>query len=803
LFQTAWAILLQKYNNTVDVVFGSVVSGRSSAIHGIENILGLFINTIPVRINTNHKQTFRELIKEVQEQALRSKTREYLPLSDIQSRSLLKENLIDHIIVFENYPIDEEVKNMSRWYKTGFRVKNFEAREQTNYDLNVIVLPGKNLAVSISYNSIVYNRETIKTAAAHFIQITKEITNNKDIEVSNIEILTRKEKHQLLVEFNDTKADYPKDKTIVDLFEEQVERIPDNIAVVIMKACLTYRELNNKSGQLGYVLKEKGVRPDMNPIVGIMAERSLEMIIGILGILKAGGVYLPIDPDHPEERIHYMVADSGLKILLSTCDLLEKVTIVNCQLLTVNCQWEQGTDFPAFPLPRFPSFHPSRLAYIIYTSGSTGSPKGVVVRHRSAVNQLTAIARKYPCDRPLHHIFLVSVAFDVSVKQVLLPLCTGGKLFLVPEKIKRDAAQLLNYLVLSRVDLLFIPVSLMEVLLHRVESEAYPAVCFKYIVLGGEAFSTQLYRRVREKISFQKLFNIYGPTETTISATIYECGNDETGTTVPIGKPLMNYQTWIQGIGFKLQPIGAAGELCISGEGLAAGYLNRPELTAEKFRVWRWHPQPVIENDRWPMINDRLYHTGDLVRWLPDGNIEFLGRIDRQVKIRGFRIELGEIENQLLNAPSIKEAVVIDKIDSTGNKCLSAYIVSDEAIELSKLKEMVSKNLPGYMIPSFITRMEKIPLTLNGKIDRRALPEPKIAGRDNYFSPRNEIEKILVAIWSDVLGIAKEVIGIDDNFFELEKGILCPLFRPKAIIFSPANGFKRHRLQYTFCSTNW
>jgi len=785
-------LLIWRYTGQDDIIIGSPAAGRHHP--DLEHQVGFYVNTLALRHRLRGTDSFEEFLQQVKQTTTEAYENQIYPFDRLVdelnlSRDTSRHPLFDVMVGLQNNRQSElkfdhiEITPIESTFKTS------------KFDLifGFIEKAGE-ILMQIEYNTDLFKKDRMQRYCYHFGEMVKNIVSDPGQTLQTIDILTEQEKHRLLIEFNDTKSDFPKDKTILDLFAEQVEQTPDNIAVVIMNACLTYRELNNKSGQLGYDLKEKGLGPDMNPIVGIMAERSLEMIIGILGILKAGGAYLPIDPDYPEERIAYMLKDSSARILATNPDLLkkfEKLSIANCQLLIIN---EKTLDSRRLNKPPQEAnlvnnyqltinnlqLKANNLAYIIYTSGSMGNPKGVLVRHRSLVNQLTALARKYPCARHLHHIFLVSVAFDVSVKQALLPLCTGGKLFLVPEKIKRDAGQLLNYLLLNRVDILNIPVSLMEVLLHQVESEAYPAIGFKSIIMGAEAFSTQLYRRVREKISFQKLFNIYGPTETTISATIYECGNNETGTTIPIGKPLSNYQTWILSRGFSLQPIGAAGELCISGEGLAIGYLNRPELTAEKFRrVVTGHSSLVISNSDKFLPNDRshmlsphftIYRTGDLAAWRPDGNIEFLGRIDEQVKIRGYRIELGEIQEQLLKHPAIKEVAVIAKeIDTTGQKELIVYITSSRTdVEEMKLREYLNRFIPGYMIPHHFIRLDRLPLTVSGKIDKKALVQSQISNfnfQSNYSPPGNETEEKLSNVWQEVLG--REKVGIDDNFFEL------------------------------------
>lgn len=751
LFQTIWGILLQRYNNIDDVVFGAVVTNRPSEIEGIEHMLGVFINTVPVRINVSVAAgtiSFSSLLGKVQENAVLSKPHEYVPLAEIQANAFLKRQLIDHIVVFENYPLEEEVKDACKNREVGFTIKNAVSLEHTNYNLSVVVGPGTCMSVKFYFNRGLYDPDIVRRMEFHFKQVVKQVVENPRVTVDEINILTEEEESRLLYEFNNTEGEFPTDKTLHRLFEEQAAKTGENTAIIGISRvagdiAITYKELNKNADRAASLLRERGVVP--GTIVGIKTEPSIEVIVGILGILKAGGAYLPIGSDHPEERVDYILKDS------------------NAWLFPAN-----KTDFGFCPEHSHfecgvTGLEPSGLAYIIYTSGSTGRPKGVMIQHNHIVNQLTGLRERFHFDHRLNFLLLTSFTFDVSVMHIFSPLITGAKLYLIDEEIRKDAFNLWHFVRRSGIDIFNIVPTYMKVLL---ETSPNPPLRLKYIILGGDVFDTALYRAVRKAFDVENILNAYGPTETTINATLYECKNRESGETVPIGSPMMNYRVYILDNRLKPVPIGIKGDLYIAGAGVARGYLNNPELTAECFNMSN--------------MSNRFYRTyisyrtGDLAQWLPDGNIEFLGRCDQQVKIRGYRIEPGEIERRLSSHPSVKETVVTARLDGNGNNYLCAYIVhggmgpyaSLSSVE-EEIRQFLSRSLPGYMIPSHFVFIETIPLTVNGKIDRRVLPAPgPMAGdTDGYVAPRDEIEEMLAAMWADVLEVEKGDIGIDSNFF--------------------------------------
>ncbi|MBX4266311.1 non-ribosomal peptide synthetase [Clostridium estertheticum] len=744
IFQTAWGILLQRYNNVDDVVFGSVVSGRPAEIDGIENMVGLFINAIPVRIKNTVDKTFIELIKEVHECSIASKKYEYVSLAEIQSSTSLKQQLIDNIMIFENYPVAKYSDKSENSKKLELKMELAEAVEQTNYNFNIIAAISDELLIKLSYNACIYDEQYVNRIAGHIKQIIKEVVENPEIKLSEIEMLSEEEKRKILVDFNDTKKEYPKDKTIYELFEDQVEKTPNNIAVVYEDKKLTYRELNEKSNSLARELREKGVKPDS--IVAIMVERSLEMMIGIMGILKAGGAYLPMDPEYPKDRIEGMLEDSNTKILLTQNYLMDKIKFEG---IIVDLEGEELFKGSKDNLEKVNTS--SDLAYVIYTSGSTGKPKGVMIEHRSILNTILSRKEEYKQTNEDYVMILFSFAFDGFVTSFFTAIVSGSKTLLLNKQEAKDPIEISRKLTSEKITHFITVPSLYMGILHSTEKVMLQNI--KVVTLAGEKLTLSTIKKSLEIAPKIEMVNEYGPTENSVLSTMMRNVNLETP--ISVGKPISNTRIYIVNENNRIQPIGVVGELCISGKGLARGYLNRLKLTEEKF----------IQN---PFESgEKMYRTGDIARWLPDGNIEYIGRTDHQVKIRGYRIELGEIENQLLKNDAIKEAVVIDREDEQSNKYLCAYIACDKEMTVPELRSSLSKELPDYMMPAYFMQIEKMPLTPNGKLDRKALLEPdrEINTGVEYVAPRNEIEEKLVKVWTEVLRVEK--IGIDDDFFTL------------------------------------
>ncbi|WP_421726898.1 amino acid adenylation domain-containing protein [Bacillus velezensis] len=753
--QSAWGLLLQRYNNSQDVVFGSVVSGRPAEIPGIESMVGLFINTIPVRITAQPGMTVEQVLKMSQEQALASQAYDTFPLYEIQAQTEQKQQLISHIMVFENYPVEKQMEHMKP-NRDALDIINFHMEEHTHYDFNFIVMPAGEIDIHFVYNSNVYDHASVKRMEEHFMQIIKQMVNSQAIRVQDLDILTGDERSLLIEAFNDTEADYPKEKTLHQLFEEQAQRTPDQTAVVYGESQLTYRELNERANQLARTLQSEGVQPDQP--VGIMAERSLEMIVGLFGILKAGGAYVPIDPSYPVERIHYILEDSDTKLLLAQSHLRKSVPFTGkmLDLEDPRFSWEDGSNLKQ-------TAGPNHLAYVIYTSGSTGRPKGVMVEHRSVINRLVWMQEHYPLDKQDVILQKTPITFDVSVWELFWWSMTGSKAVLLSNGGEKNPDVILDTIAQKNVTIMHFVPAMLHAFLESMEQKSDEELkrklaSLKYVFASGEALTPAHvagFHRMITPAGEAQIINLYGPTEATIDVSYFECEAGETLNSVPIGKPISNIQLYIVQPGSEyFQPLGVAGELCIAGDGLARGYLNRPELTAEKFAA---HPFEA---------GKRMYRTGDLARWLPDGNIEYLGRIDHQVKIRGYRIELGEIEASLLQLDAVKEAVVI-AIEKEGSKQLCAYLSGDESLNTAQLKRHLLNKLPAYMIPAYFVQVEKMPITANGKIDRKALPAPegnRLTGTE-YTAPGTLIEKQLADIWKDILALPDP--GIKDHFFDV------------------------------------
>ena len=737
------AALLYKYSGSKDITIGSPITKQ--------DIEGEFINTILVyRIQLQDIMNFKELILQVRETIIQAVENQNYPLEllpGLLNLPVLKNEfpLFDIALLLEN--IHEKSYLEGIHYHLLFSFHRLENR----------------IEFSLEYDSLLYQERTIKQITDHYTHLLETALSDVNVPLAHIDILSEAEKQQLVKEFNAKKMEFPEEKTFHQLFEEQVERTSDHIAVIGMghgawgMASISYNQLNEKSNQLAWVLREKGVQPDN--VVGLMVDRSIEMIIGILGILKSGGAYLPIDPDYPEERIRYMLVDSGARVLLT--DLPERHNF-NCQLSIVNYQLSTST--ASHSLTHLTHLtQPTHLCYVIYTSGSTGKPKGVLVEHRNVVANLSAFLKEFKITPQDTMIQLSSYTFDAFIEEVFPLLVSGGKIAIPPDRNIMDMEELALFTQQHQVTIIdCTPLLLNE--FNKMNPSYLASV--RFFISGGDILKPGYVDRLAKQGT---LYNTYGPTEATVCTSYYKCPEDGQSN-VPIGKPISNYYIYILDNHSRLLPIGAAGELCISGAGVSRGYLNNPELTAEKFLDLAAKANEDTRNSSFIIHHSSfysLYRTGDLARWLPDGNIEFLGRIDNQVKVRGFRIELGEIENKLLEHASIKQAVVVEKITENDDKYLCGYVISGNNLEPEDLREFLGKKLPDYMVPWFFVQLEQFPLTPTGKIDRKALPEPETSGDVRYVAPRNETEEKLVELWAHVLGEEKGEIGIDSNFFDL------------------------------------
>jgi tyrocidine synthetase-3 len=791
-------ILLSRLTRQEDIIIGTPVVNRRHT--DLEQIIGMFVNTLALRNFPNEEKTFNQFLHEVKHRSLQAFENQEYPFEylvekvDI-NRDTSRNPLFDVMFALQDIlEKKEKTSGMEKADEDSLAIdqNQYSYRNRTaQFDL---ILIGREtddkLALGFQYCTKLFKKATIERFITYFKNIISVVIETPGIKLKEIDILTTKEKRQVLYDFNDTETQYPQNKTIHVLFQEQVQKTPDRIAAVGPLAIkyrthttymtyISYGELNQKTDQLASLLKEKGIGPDA--IVGIMIERSVEMIIGILGILKAGGAYLPIDPDYPEERIKYMLEDSSAEVFISTLDLSgrqEKLSIVNCQLLMVN---EKPSNSQRLNTPpkeansinnyqltiNHLQLKGNNLAYIIYTSGSTGRPKGVMVTHRSVVNVVTWYGRKYQLGPGVNMLLMSNYTFDPSVDQVFGTLLFGAVLHVIPKEQLMDMELLRQYINKKQVHIVnFVPLFLNELL-----SKTLKLKSLQVVISGAERLDDVIKDNILTR--GYRLYNHYGPTEATVDTLSFCCTEQ---TPVQLGEPIANVKVYILDKSLNPVPIGVTGELSAAGVGVARGYLNNPELTAEKFCLRQpggalfektAPPGPPRKNFSLPYYP--IYMTGDLTRWRSNGNIEFLGRIDHQVKIRVFRIELGEIENHILNHENIKEAVVTAKKSETNDQYLCAYFVAsnkDQGLE-AELKEFLTKKLPDYMVPLYFTQLEKLPLTPNGKIDRKALPEPQRDEGKNYVAPDNKIQMKLVEIWSQILGIKKDIISIESNFFAL------------------------------------
>ncbi|MCW3101570.1 MAG: Nonribosomal peptide synthetase, partial [Bacteroidetes bacterium] len=630
----------------------------------------------------------------------------------------------------------------------------------SQFDLSFVFKEAGNcIQVTIEYNTDIFGRERIERLLQHFISCLKQISIYPEAPLTRLNYLSSEETKILLEGFNDTHADYPKDKVLVDLFEVQVMRTPDHPAVVFEEAELSYSELNARSNQLASYLRNT-YQIKREDLVGISVPRGPWMVIAALGVLKSGGAYVPIDPDYPEERIDYMISDSGCKVMLDTLELEKFSKIAD--------EYERGN------LTK--NNEPGDLAYVIYTSGSTGNPKGVMIEHHSLLDYALTFKYKFNLDENDRMIQQSSMSFDTHVEEMYPILLSGGAL-LIAENGGKDIGGLLELIHNKNATLL----STTPSVLNELNLPGNDFNKLRALISGGDRLDYSSVSNLAGKIN---VYNSYGPSEATVCCTFAEI--KEAGTVLPIGSPMANTQIYILDEHRNLLPVGVAGEICIGGNGLARGYLNRPELTSEKFIV---HPFKK---------GGRIYKTGDLGRWLPDGSIEFIGRKDDQVKIRGYRIELGEIEHVLQQQPHVESCVVMARNNSKEEKVLVAYVVSKETLNTSDLRTRLENSLPAYMVPLYFVQIDSMPLSANGKINRKALPhqmEPGMGNGREYIAARNETEKLLVEIWSELLGIEQKQISVRDNFFELGGHSLTAMKLHSILNKSKTNSIMEIRLQ--------
>lgn len=757
----AFQLLLHYYTREQDILVGSPIASRNRI--EIEGLIGFFVNTLVLRTNLSGNPTFRELLSRVRDMALEAYAHQDMPFEKLveelqPDRSLSHSPLFQVMFVFQ-YPPD------LTWNLADLNVELHEIETATaKFDLTLVVQEEDGLNTYWEYNVDLFNESTIQRMSRHFVNLLKALVADPDRHISDYSLLTPEEEHRILVDWNNTATNYPREKSIHELFEMQVARTPNADAVIFKNQKLTFAELNKRANQLAHYLMSNGVQ--RGTLVGICMERSIELAVALLGVLKSGGAYVPLDPHYPAERIQFRMKDSGISILLTQQRLLAQLPESSLKYLPLDKAWNtiaaENVDNPS------KGTDSESLVYVIYTSGSTGQPKGVMIPHRALVNHSTAIATKYslsPRDRVLQ---FASISFDVAAEELFPSWLSGACVVFRDDEMLASFGRFIREIDRQKITVLNLPTAYWHELVHEISSsDLVPPQTVRLLVIGGEkvaysAFETWS-RKIRDRIRF---FHGYGPTETTVTSTLYDpAASPQTHKAVsdlPIGRPIANTRVYVLNPYRRPVPVGIPGELYIGGDGLAHGYLNREELTDQKFINLVLDGQP----DR------RVYSTGDIVRYLPDGNLQYLGRADQQLKIRGFRIEVGEIESVLRQNPAVKDAVVT--VRETGQqKQLVAYIVpmpkisSSPVLKESELKKYLQNNLPDFMVPAYFVTIKSLPMMENGKVDYRALPAPVLDQETEqaYVPPRDSLELQLASIWEKLLSI--KTIGIRDNFFEL------------------------------------
>ena len=750
LIQGAWALLLSRHSGEHDVVFGVTAAGRPTDLREADTMIGLFINTLPARVQIAGAEPAMSWLRRLQEQQAEQRHYEFTPLTQVQRwrEGARGEALFESILVFENYPVDDAVRERSS--EQDLQIADMRFHEQTEYPLTVVVAPGKKLTLRLGYDSSRFSRSAIERMAGHLQELLNSILDNPQQLIAGLRLLTADEERQMLYEWNETGRAYGSE-SLTQLFEAQVERTPEAVAVVFGGEEVSYRELNERANQLAHHLQSLGVGAET--LVGILMERSLEMVVSLLAVLKAGGAYVPLDPEYPSARVSFMLADAGVSVVLTQARLLGEVKGGEARVVSVDSEWAviggESRENPASTTSG------ENLAYVIYTSGSTGQPKGAMNTHGGIVNRLLWMQEAYALQDDDVVMQKTPFSFDVSVWEFFWPLLAGARLVVARPGAQRDPAYLRDLIIAQHITTMHFVPSMLAAFVDEQRIEDCRSL--RRVICSGEALPLSLQERFFAHFDLVELHNLYGPTEAAIDVTFWACERESGRRNVPIGRPISNTEIYLLDEDMRLVPVGVRGELYIGGMGVGRGYLNRAGLTAERFV-----PHPFTD-----VRGARLYRTGDVCCWQEDGQIEYVGRKDYQVKVRGHRIELGEIEAALRRCGGVRDCVVVAESDR--EKRLLAYIVGDvEQVSVGEWRAQLQKELPEYMIPVVFVKLEELPLTPSGKVDRRALPAVE-TGRpmlgSTYAAPCTPLEELLVVIWSEVLDVSP--VGVLDNFFEL------------------------------------
>jgi amino acid adenylation domain-containing protein len=753
LLLAGWGALLLRYCGQGEVVIGTPVAGRT--LPETEGLIGFFVNTLALRVGAGAGETFSGLLGRVREVCLGAYAHQEAPFERVVEELGVARDLSRHPVFQVAIALQDAPE--APLQLPGLDLSPLEAESQTaKFDLTLFVResPSGELDAELEYDTALFAPETAGRMTRHFVTLLRGAVADPKRKLSELPLLTAEEREQVRL-WNETVAPFPSGRMVHELFEEQAARTPETVAVVAGRQSITYRELNERANQLAHHLRARGVAAES--VVALSLERSVEMIVAMLGAIKAGAAYLPLDPEYPRERLAFMLEDAAAAVLLTQEHLLPVLPTQSArQVICLDRDWSDvARESNANP----PNLTGSEnIVYLIYTSGSTGVPKGVMVKQVSLVNLCYALKEFFAADEVRRTALITSISFDISVNQIFPTLLFGKTLHVIANEVKYDGRALMNYVAAAGIDLMDCVPSYLHNVLTRLSGEQLGRH-FKYLLIGGEKVERGLLRKVFAQLGEQvQVVNIYGLTELTDINALSRIGSREAEEVVTVGRPIANTQVYITNPGGELQPVGVTGELCIGGVGVSRGYRNRPAMTAEKFAV---NPYGNGES---------MYRTGDVGRWLADGRIEVLGRLDHQVKVRGFRIELGEIEAALAQHEEVAEAVVVAREEESGDRRLAAYVVGREgpAPAAERLRQHLLGRLPEYMIPSYFVSLPSLPRTPNGKLDRRALPPPtaaSTAASAAFVAPRTPLEEVLADIWAGVLDV--ERVGIDDNFFSL------------------------------------
>ena len=745
LVQGAWALLLHRYSQEQDVVFGATVAGRPASLAGVESMIGLFINTLPVRVSVPPRMELLAWLKRLQNGQARLREYEYSPLLQVQRWSEAPRDaaLFESLFVFENYPIDAHA------IAESFSLKLSAARsfDRTNYPLTIVALPGRELQLQALYDDQRFAGEAIERVLSQLQTLLENFLQDPQQRLSDIQLLTVSERHRLLVEWNQVERQDPQQHPFIhQLFEAQAARTPDAVALICGTEQISYQQLNERANRLAHCLQTLGVGPES--LVGVLLPRSSQMLVALLGVLKAGGAYLPLDATYPQARLSFMLADAAASVLLTDSSLMGHVPQHTAQVLLLDA--DESVFAAASRENLSVQVKAENLGYLIYTSGSTGQPKGVSITHANASSFLNWTQTQFTTTELSGVLASTSICFDLSIFELFAPLSCGGAVILAENALALPQLPAANQVSLVNT----VPSAMTELL--RVDGLPENV---RTVNLAGEPLKLSLVRQLYQVGTVKRVMNLYGPTEDTTYSTVSEIRREDK-TEPTIGRPITGTEAYLLDGQWQLVPQGAIGELYLGGAGLARGYLNRPELTALRF----------IPHAFSKTAGARLYRTGDVARYNGEGELEYLGRVDEQVKLRGYRIELGEIEAALTAHAEIEAAVVIAREDREGEQRLVAYLVTHngKSIEAEGVRKYLKARLPEYMMPSVFVTLAGLPLTPNGKIDRKLLPAPDGARsleEAGYVAPRDEVEEVLAGIWAEVLGV--ERVGTNDNFFEL------------------------------------